>query len=483
MLQAEGSQREQVESPVTSLSETDILTQFVQLKQCANSAPYPSVDQRRLWLITLKKALIHEQQALTQALSDDYGYRSDFDSTICDLLPAVSHINYTLKHLKSWLKPSPRHNGLLLFPSKVKVHYQPLGVVGVIVPWNFPIVLSVAPIVTALAAGNRVMVKLSEYTPQTNQVLARIFSVVEEAITTVQGDANVAAKFSALAFDHLLFTGSTPVGKLVAQAAAKNLTPVTLELGGKSPVIIADDADLKRSVDNIMLGKAVNAGQICVAPDYVLVPQAKVSAFTELYLKRFKKNFTLKSGVFDTSHIINQTQFERLQSYLEDAERKGANIHPLQNTSDSSIGRQFLPHLITQVDESMLVTQQEIFGPILPVIGYQTLDDAIAYVNARPRPLALYLMTNDNLAVQLITTNTHSGGVAVNDTLLHVAADDAPFGGIGESGIGHYHGIEGFKVFSHAKTVLISPQWLPRSHWLLRYRRVFLPMLRRWFIR
>lgn len=459
----------------------DVTTLFTRLKQQTIAEPYPSLEQRRIWLQRLKTALLSEQAALVEALNQDYGYRSRFDSTVCDLLPAVSHINYTLKHLKSWTKSQSRHAGWLLLPSTVSVHYQPLGLVGVIVPWNFPIVLSMAPLVTALAAGNRAMVKLSEYTPCTNQVLMRIFATVDEAVDTVEGGADVAAQFSALPFDHLLFTGSTPVGKLVAQAAAKNLTPVTLELGGKSPVIIAPDADLARSVDNIMLGKAINAGQICVAPDYVLLPEGKQQAFVELYLQRFKRYFSTKDG-YDTSHIINQTQFDRLQQYLDDAKQKGATLHPVEG--DAKAGTyQFLPCLVTNVKVDMLLSQHEIFGPILPILSYHSLDEAIAYINARPRPLALYLMSDDHEVIKQVSTQTHSGGLAVNDTLLHVAADDAPFGGIGDSGVGHYHGIEGFKTFSHAKTVLFSKRWLPRSQWMLRYRLVMLAILRRLFIR
>lgn len=449
-------------------SERDMQNVYEGVLNGYRADPYPDYQQRVEMLNQLKAALLEKKQALVESLNNDYGNRSEFDSLICDLLPAVSHINYTIKHLKRWMKPSSRHAGLMLMPSKVRVEYQPLGVIGVIVPWNFPIVLSIAPIVTAIAAGNRVMVKLSEHTPHTNQVLSQVFRQLGECIFPVEGDVEVAQYFSRLPFDHLIFTGSTPVGRIVASEAAKNLTPVTLELGGKSPVIIARDADMNKAVDAVMLGKSINAGQICVAPDYVLLPEGKESEFIERYLERFAKLYVRKSEATDMTHIVNQHQWERLQALISDARNLGATIHTLDGVESAS--RQMLPHLVTDVDSKMRLMKEEIFGPILPIIGYAHVDEAIALINARPRPLALYLMSNDSELQQKVIEQTCSGGVAINDTLLHVAADDAPFGGVGESGMGQYHGVEGYKTFSHAKTVLQSVHWLPRSHWLLRYR-------------
>ena len=462
-------------------SEHALRALFEQVKSNYNEQPYPDYQQRVDVLKQLKAALVEHQQALLDALSQDYGYRSRFDSTLGDLLPAISHINYTLKHLKRWTKPSRRESGLLLFPSSVKVEYQPLGVVGVIVPWNFPILLSIAPIVTAIAAGNRVMVKLSEHTHETNQVLKLILSVIDQHVIPVEGEAQIASEFSQLPFDHLIFTGSTPVGKLVAQAAAKNLTPVTLELGGKSPVIVDNETDLKQAVDAIMLGKSVNSGQICVAPDYVFVPEEKVSEFTELYLQRYRSAYIHKGKAESVSYIINDAQFARLNSLLEDAENHGATLHSIDDIVLE--GRRMLPYLVTDVSEAMRLTQEEIFGPILPVLGYSNLSDVFGYINAKPRPLALYLMSNDKVLQRQVIEQTHSGGVAINDTILHVAADDAPFGGIGESGLGHYHGKEGFMTFSKAKTVLHSSNWLPRSRLLLKHRHLAQKLLGKLFIR
>ncbi|KOO15258.1 coniferyl aldehyde dehydrogenase [Vibrio xuii] len=449
-------------------SEQELQDLFAEINTHYHSDPSSTLEQRLSKLKQIKSSLLDHQSELVEALNSDYGHRSEFDSLICDVLPAVSHINYTIKHLKKWMKPSKRHAGLLLIPSKVRVEYQPLGVVGVIAPWNFPIVLSIAPIVTAIAAGNRVMVKLSEHTPATNAVLRQICSVLDQDVYIVEGQADIAQYFSSLPFHHLIFTGSTKVGKLVAKAAANNLTPVTLELGGKSPVLIADDANIKRAVEAIMLGKSINAGQICVAPDFVLLPQGKELQFIECYLERFYQLYVEDGELKEVTHIVNETQHKRLLSYLKDAKDHGATIHTIDYV-DHEQG-QMLPQLITGVTEQMLVMKEEIFGPILPVIGYRHLNEALTFINSKPRPLALYLMSDDKLLQQQVIEQTHSGGVAFNDTLLHVAADDAPFGGIGESGIGHYHGEEGFRTFSKAKTVLSTPTWIPRSGLLLEYR-------------
>ncbi|PQJ89563.1 coniferyl aldehyde dehydrogenase [Aliivibrio sifiae] len=456
--------------------------EFEQLQQAYQAAPYPLKEERLSLLNELKVSLLSEKVNTVEALEKDYGYRSQFDSTICDLMPSIQHINYTIKRLSKWLKPQKRHAGLLLSPSKLHIKYQPLGVVGVIVPWNFPIYLSVAPIVTAIAAGNRVMVKLSEYTPETNQVLRRVFASISEHIFVVEGEGDVAAEFSQLPFNHLLFTGSTQVGKLVASAAAKNLTPVTLELGGKSPVIIAEDADLTSAVDAIMLGKSMNAGQICVAPDYIFVPKEKVDKFIALYSHRFLQAFPEKKGHREYSHIINQTQYDRLTRYLEDAEGKGAKITSI-GEPEKTQGRSFLPRIVTNVNDDMLLMKEEVFGPILPIIGYQHIEEAISYIQDRPRPLALYIMSLDKELIKKISQNTHSGGIAINDTTMHVTADDAPFGGIGDSGMGSYHGIEGFKTFSHAKTILSTPTWLPRARLLLKHKKLMLKLLSRQFMR
>ncbi|PFG58069.1 coniferyl-aldehyde dehydrogenase [Vibrio sp. ES.051] len=452
-----------------------------QLKMAYASDPYPSLDERKQRLVLLKQALIDNKQALVEALSEDFGYRSEFDTAMTDVLPTISHINYTLKRFKKWCKPSKRESGLLLAPSKVSVQYQPLGVVGIISPWNFPIILSLAPVVTALAAGNRVMMKLSEFTPKTNQVIVHMCRDFTEHIQVIEGETDVAQAFSKLPFDHLLFTGSTNVGREVAKAAAENLTPVTLELGGKSPVIIAEDADMKKTVDAILFGKCTNAGQICVAPDYAFVPEERMEEFITQFLKRFEKLYLKSNKDQKLTHIINQKQYDRLTSLIEDAKAQGAKIHTI--TSSPKAERCLYPHLVTDTSPTMRIMEEEIFGPLLPIKPYSKVGEAIEYINQHQRPLALYVMSDNESTIKYIVRNTHSGGVGINDTVLHVGAEDAPFGGIGESGIGHYHGVEGFRTFSHAKTVLHTPKWLPRTGILMRRRAMAIKTIQKLFLR
>ncbi|GGP65105.1 aldehyde dehydrogenase [Shewanella algicola] len=422
------------------------------------SQPAPSYQSRVDKLAQLKIALLDNQQAIINALNLDYGHRSSNDTVISDIMPCVNNINYTIKHLKSWMKPSRRHAGMLLSPSKVSVQYQPLGVIGIIVPWNFPIMLSMGPLVTAIAAGNGAMLKMSEFTPATNavlrQLLATIFDTSEVAI--VEGEAEVAAEFSSLPFDHILFTGSTVVGRHVMRAAADNLTPVTLELGGKSPAIIAPDMAIDTAVERLIFGKCLNAGQICVAPDYVLCPADKVDAFIAAYRARFNKMYPDFVNNQDYGNVINDRQYQRLLKVLDDAKAKGAKVISATDDPISADSRKLATQLIIDTTDDMLLMQDEIFGPLLPIISYQNVSEAIGYVNRGDRPLALYIMSFDDKIQQHILQQTHSGGVCINDTVFHVAADDAPFGGIGPSGMGHYHGKEGFLTFSHAKTVLNS---------------------------
>lgn len=418
--------------------------------------PAPTLDERKQQLSALKSALLDNQEAIIDALSKDYGHRSKDDSRISDIMPCINNINYSLKHLKGWMKPSRRHAGILLAPAKVSVQYQPVGVVGIIVPWNFPVMLSIGPLITAIAAGNRAMLKLSEFTPHTNAALKQMLSALfdETVVAVVEGEADVAAAFSSLAFDHLLFTGSTTVGRHVMRAAAANLTPVTLELGGKSPVIVAPDMPLDEAVERMIYGKCLNAGQICVAPDYVLVPQGKTEQFKEAFERKFNAMYGQISNNEDYGAIINQRQFDRLIAVIDDAKAKGAQITSANGEAIDTAQRKIPTQLITQVSDEMTLMQDEIFGPLLPIIEYETVDNAIDFINDRPRPLALYIMSFSEQTQQHILAHTHSGGVCINETVFHVAADDAPFGGIGPSGMGHYHGKEGFLTMSHAKTVL-----------------------------
>lgn len=470
-----------VHQPAEDLQHLD--NEFQRLKTSFSAKPYPSLAERRQLIKQLKQNVLSNEQALYQALNHDYGYRSEFDSLLADVMPSVQQLNYVYKKLPKWLKPVKRHSGLALSPSSVSVHYQPLGVVGVIVPWNFPVFLSLGPIITALAAGNKVMVKMSEFTPHTNQVIRTIFEPLSDEVVIIEGESEVAAQFSALPFDHLFFTGSTQVGRHVARSAADNLTPITLELGGKSPVIIAEDAKMAAAVDAIMLGKSINAGQICVSPDYILLPESHRNEFIETYKQAYQHYFDGDKNQCRFGNVVDQRQFSRLQGYLDDAKAKGANIEPVSADGIDDENHWMCPHLVTDVTDDMELMKNEIFGPILPILTYQDIDKAFSYIQARPRPLALYLMSDNKALQQRVKQLTHSGGVCINDTLMHVAADDAPFGGIGESGMGHYHGVEGFKTFSHAKTVLQSFSWLPRSGMLLKNRDLAVKIFRKVFLR
>lgn len=451
--------------------------QLIRLRQACLSHPMPSLAERRTRLTQLKGALLAHKQALCDALALDYGQRSGYDSLIADILPCVMQINYSLKRLKGWMRPERRHPGLLLALARVEVHYQPLGVVGIMVPWNFPVMLSLGPLIGAIGAGNRAMIKLSEFTPRTNAVLRTLLGEVfaDNEVMVIEGDAELAAAFSALPFDHLVFTGSTAVGRRVMAAAAPHLTPLTLELGGKSPCLIAPDMPMALAVERMIFGKSLNAGQICVAPDYVLLPRGQEQAFVEAYRSHFTRLYPKGLASPDYGSVVNAQQYARLTAWLDEARQAGAQVHPCTSPARDDSAHRLAPHLLTEVPDHCQVMQQEIFGPLLPIVPYDSLDEAIAYVAARPRPLALYLMSLDETLQRRLIRETHAGGMAINESLFQAAADDAPFGGIGPSGMGHYHGREGFLTFSKAKTVLRRGRFSPGG--------LIHPPYRRWYQR
>jgi len=417
--------------------------------------PMPSAAQRQQWLKALRDLLSDERQALINAISQDFSHRSADETLFAELMPSLHGIHYASKHLKGWMKPSRRAVGIAFQPASAKVIYQPLGVVGVIVPWNYPLYLAMGPLVGALAAGNRVMLKLSESTPATGELLKVLLTKIfpEDLVCVVLGEAEVGMAFSKLPFDHLLFTGATSIGKHVMRAAAEHLTPVTLELGGKSPAIVSADVPLKDAAERIAFGKALNAGQTCVAPDYVLVPEDRVDGFVEAYTQAVRGFYPTLADNPDYTAIINERQLARLNAYVKDATDKGATLIPLY---DQGQARRMAHSLLLNVSDDMTVMQDEIFGPVLPIVPYRGIDQAFAYINQRPRPLALYYFGYNKREQDRVLHETHSGGVCLNDTLLHVAQDDMPFGGIGPSGMGHYHGHEGFLTFSKAKGVLVK---------------------------
>ncbi len=432
---------------------SSLKTVFERQKQASRTASIPSREERIRTLQRLKQVLLDNQEAIAATISEDFSGRSREETLIGELMPIAQNINTTCKKLAKWMKPNKRRVGWHLQPAKAVVHYQPLGVVGIIVPWNYPVQLAVMPMISVLAAGNRVMVKMSERVPATAALFAQLMAdhFTNDLIAVIEGEADVAAEFSQLPFDHLLFTGSTQVGRRVMKAAAENLTPVTLELGGKSPVIIADDADLTEAAERICFGKSFNSGQTCIAPDYVLCPRDKQNALIEALHLAFTKMYPKLAGNRDYTSIIDNDLHQRLHALIDEAREAGAEVHVIGEECIDDGSRRMPLHIITGASDHLTVMQEEIFGPILPVIPYDNLNDALDYINDRPRPLGLYLFSHDEQVQQQVLELTHSGGVCINDTLLQVAVDDMPFGGIGPSGMGHYHGHEGFLTFSKTK--------------------------------
>lgn len=427
------------------------------------AAPCPDADQRRERLKSLKQQVSRYQDLLAEAMSHDFGYRSEAESKMLDLLGSMLELNHAITHVRRWMKPSRRSTELLFLSNSIRVVYQPKGVVGVIVPWNFPVYLALGPLVAALAAGNRVMVKMPEATPATNAVLKRMLAeVFPEDLVAVVGeelvDPNV---FTSLPFNHIVFTGSPAVGRVVMRTAADNLTPVTLELGGKSPALVTRNYPIADAAKRITHGKSTNCGQICVSPDYALVPREHVAEFVESVGRTFKKFYANKTvGNADYTAIVNERQYQRLRGLLDDARVKGASVVRCAPMPTGE-GRQMPLHILTGLTPDMRVMSEELFGPILPIVPYDTMDEAIAFINARPRPLALYCFSHDSAERDALLRRTHSGGVAINDWGWQVVNHDAPFGGIGNSGMGTYHGVEGFRELSHAKTVFKRQRLFP----------------------
>jgi aldehyde dehydrogenase (NAD+)/coniferyl-aldehyde dehydrogenase len=406
--------------------------------------------------------------------------RAAEETELLEQFTSLDGIAHARRSLRAWMRAERRSVAWWSLPGGARLLRQPLGVVGIIVPWNYPLYLAVSPLTGALAAGNRAMLKMSEHTPRFGalfeSLVARAFRADE--VLVVNGDASVARAFSALPFDHLLFTGSTAIGREVMKAASANLTPVTLELGGKSPAIVTDSFDIEESARRIMYGKLINGGQTCVAPDYALVPSALVNRFIHACRAATQAYYPALGTNPQYTSIASDRQFRRLASYVDDARNLGASIHNLHDEPTDSERRRMAPVALTDVSEAMRVMQEEIFGPILPVVGYDGIDEAVAFVNARPRPLALYYFGSAGADLDTVLSRTVSGGVTVNNTALHVVQDDLPFGGVGPSGMGQYHGRAGFDTFSKLKPVFFDGRFSAAS--LLRppYGRRFRTLLR-----
>lgn len=420
-----------------------------------------SVETRKEWIDRCIALLIKYQNEIVEAISKDFGHRSTESSLLADVAGSIGSLKSAKENIKKWVKPEKRKVTpaiLGLLGAKLRVEYQPLGTVGVISPWNFPVTLTFGPLGSIFAAGNRAMIKPSEFTPETSKLMKVMFEEAfkEEEVAVFTGGPDLGEAFSSLPFDHLLFTGATSIAKHVMRAASENLVPVTLELGGKSPVIISKNTNFDMSVKRVMAGKTMNAGQICLAPDYVFIPKDKKEEFISQSKKTVTEMYPSLKDNPDYTSVINQRHYDRLQGYVDEAKEKGfevIEINPSNEDFSQQAHHKIPPTLIVDPDDNLSVMKEEIFGPILSVKTYEDIEDTVDYINSNDRPLGLYYFGDDKKEMQNVLENTTSGGVTINDVVFHVGQDNAPFGGVGPSGTGSYHGIEGFKNFSHTKTI------------------------------
>ena len=441
------------------LTAAELKATLESLKQAYRINPYPEWSQRKAWLMALSDMIYDNKLRIAEAISEDFGYRSKNDTLLAEVFPSLEGIRHAIKHGKSWMKPRNEGASIWFKPASTCLMPQPLGVVGVIVPWNYPLFLSIGPMIAALAAGNRVFIKMSEYTPRFSALLDELLAKAlgREVVQVINGGPEVAAEFSRLPFDHLLFTGSTPVGKMVMKAASENLVPVTLELGGKSPVIItaptvANPGRFENAIARTLSGKSINAGQTCIAPDYLMVPEGceeqLISHAKAIIDRRFPDGILSK----DFTGIVSDRHATRLQRLIDEAAEQGARVVTLMKTADSP-GRKIPMTLVFNAKPDSMLMREEIFGPVLPVITYKRLDEALDYINDRPRPLALYLFDDESKTQDMVMKQTIAGGVCLNETLFHIAQENLPFGGVGDSGMGHYHGKFGFETMTKLKPI------------------------------
>jgi coniferyl-aldehyde dehydrogenase len=426
-----------------------------------------SYRERMDALARLERVLIEQREEIVRAISADFQGRAPEETLALEIVPTLGEIRNARKNLKRWMEARDVAVGWQFWPASARIEMQAKGVVGILGAWNYPVFLTIGPAVSALAAGNRVMIKPSEIAPRTGALLEEMIAktFARDYVAVVNGGLDVAQEFAALPFDHLLYTGSTRVGKLVMKAAAENLTPVTLELGGKSPALVHPDYPLHTAVERIMAGKLYNAGQTCVAPDYALIPRARGEEFLKLAADVAAKMYPKLVDNADYTRIIDAAHYRTLAGHVGDAKAKGATaieVNPAAESCDEQ-NRVFAPVLMTDVNDTMTVMREEIFGPILPVLFYDSLDEAIEYVNGRPRPLALYYFDPKSSRVKDVLRRTVAGGVTVNDCVFHVGLSGLPFGGIGPSGMGEYHGVHGFETFSKKKAVFIESRWTALS--------------------
>ena len=425
----------------------------------------PSLQLRKDRLERCVLMIKKYQDKIISSLQDDFGNRDPIMSVATEIMSAIGPLEHAKKNLSKWMKPEKRKAEiaplgpiLSLLGARARIEYQPLGTVGCISPWNFPVNLVLAPMGGILAAGNRVMVKPSELTPSTSEVIKQMFEEFfdQGEISVFTGDTEVGAAFSSLPFDHLLFTGGTEIAKHVMKAASANLVPLTLELGGKSPVIVGKGTNISSAAQRVMQGKTMNAGQICLAPDYALVPKEKIQEFVDESVTAVSNMYPSLKDNEDYTSIINQKHFERIKTYLEDAKEKGAELIEI-NPNEEDLSQQphfkIPPTLVLNPTEEMKLMQEEIFGPVLPVKAYESVEESVEYINQKDRPLGLYYFGSDKKEQDYVLKNTTSGGVTLNDVISHITQENLPFGGVGPSGMGSYHGYDGFKEFSHAKSI------------------------------
>jgi coniferyl-aldehyde dehydrogenase len=446
---------------------------FALQREASRAEPYPSLHVRRDRLTRLIDLLCTHQDSLCAAVAEDFGVRSALSTKLFDILPPLNALKYARTHVAAWMRPQRRRSNFPynLIGARSRVHSVPLGVVGNISPWNFPLTLALSPLGGMLAAGNRVMIKPSELTPRTSDTLRSLIAgcFAPDEIDVVTGGADVAAAFAALPFDHLLFTGSTAVGRRVAQAAAPNLVPVTLELGGKSPVLVSDSANLAETASRVIFAKTTNAGQICLAPDYVLVSRPRRDEFVRELQRSAAALYPSGLDSADYANVISERHVQRLRAHLDDAARRGNRVITLFETARAAVSdpRRLEPSLVLIDADGGTVMDEELFGPILPIIAVDDLPDAVRVVGSRPRPLAVYYFGTDRGEIERIRSEIVCGGLVINDLMMHFLQDDLPFGGVGDSGMGSYHAEEGFRRFSHATAVFEQSRWVDLG-WLLR---------------
>jgi coniferyl-aldehyde dehydrogenase len=430
---------------------------LARMRTAARQAGVPSYESRIESLDKLARALRKRKDGIALAIARDFGNRSKHETYVAEIFVLLGEIRHARQHLRDWMDPEERETSFEFMPATCRILHQPLGVIGIISPWNYPVSLAIGPLIAALAAGNRAMIKPSELVPETSELLRDLVADAFPAdqVAVVTGGAEVGEAFSKLPFDHLVFTGSTRVGKIVMRAASENLVPVTLELGGKSPTIVGSDFNTRVAAERIMAGKTYNAGQTCIAPDYVMVPAASRDAFVEACKASVAKLFPTLEKNPDYTSVVNDKHFARVRSYVDDAKTRGARIVELNPAAEliDPASRKMAPTLVLDPTDEMLCMQEEIFGPVLPILTYTKLEEAIAYVNAHPRPLALYYFGHDRETIDRVLAETISGGVSINETMMHFAQQDLPFGGVGPSGMGAYHAKEGFTAFSKHKPI------------------------------